>query len=263
MLQLRVLNKQGKTGYFSNGKLHIIDNWVNSHSGHVEGVDYNHPRQLRHHDDIDYIERLVYSRRENVDDCEDNQFFLPSSPCTTQPLLPVSPTPAPSLTTNRLKSFSLLPFYWHVRKDYYLALYTWRAAKPRHKHNLIMRFDDDVVLTSDTPQGLQASQDISYNTSKQLSLVINLEKSNTLLYSEMGYYLAKREQWHLGRQEVKIVNTWYTWPHHVAAMKLRGVHTSTRIVSSTTTSARLSSFHNDGMKSQARTPYMCIQSVSP
>ncbi|PVD25261.1 hypothetical protein C0Q70_15759 [Pomacea canaliculata] len=99
-LQLRHLKQEGKSGYFRNGKLHIIDNArVNSHSSRADSVKDSLPRQLHRHDDNNYNERQVYDRRKNADDCEDSQSFFPSSSCISQPSLSVSPPPVPSPTT--------------------------------------------------------------------------------------------------------------------------------------------------------------------
>lgn len=59
---------------------------------------------------------------------------------------------------------------------------------------LILLFADDVDLISDSIIGLQTQLNILYNTSKRLDLVVNLEKSNVVVFRNGGH-IARSEKW--------------------------------------------------------------------
>ena len=58
---------------------------------------------------------------------------------------------------------------------------------------LILLFADDVVLFSDGVIGLQTPLNILYCTAKRLYMILNLDKSNMVVFRNGGH-LALREQ---------------------------------------------------------------------
>ena len=85
---------------------------------------------------------------------------------------------------------------------------------------LILLFADDVVLVSDSVIGLQSQLNILHDTASKLDLMVNLEKSNIVVFRNGGH-LAAREKWSYGHTEVKVVNMY----------KYLGVYMSTRLSS--------------------------------
>ena len=83
---------------------------------------------------------------------------------------------------------------------------------------LILLFADDVILASDTVQGLQNQLNVLYNTAHNLGLVINLEKSNIVVFRNGGH-LSLNEKWYYGTDRFKIVNSY----------KYLGIYFSTRL----------------------------------
>jgi hypothetical protein len=83
---------------------------------------------------------------------------------------------------------------------------------------LILLFADDVALLSDSVIGLQTQLNILYDTAKRLGLVVNLEKSNIVVYRNGGH-LAANESWHYGDNVLVVVN----------AYKYLGIFLSTRL----------------------------------
>jgi hypothetical protein len=82
----------------------------------------------------------------------------------------------------------------------------------------ILMFADDVVLVSDSVLGLQNQLDVLYQTAQRLGLIVNLDKSNIIVFRNGGY-LALREQWRYGCGYMKVVNVY----------KYLGVLLSTRL----------------------------------
>jgi hypothetical protein len=74
-------------------------------------------------------------------------------------------------------------------------------------HILILLFADDVALLSDSVIGLQTQLNILYDTAKRLGLVVNLEKSNIVVYRNGGH-LAANESWHYGDNVLVVVNAY-------------------------------------------------------
>ncbi len=70
---------------------------------------------------------------------------------------------------------------------------------------LIMLFADDVVLLSYTVIGLQQQLNILKDTAKKLGLVVNLQKSNVVVFRNGGH-IAAREKWFYDRMKLEIVN---------------------------------------------------------
>jgi hypothetical protein len=70
-----------------------------------------------------------------------------------------------------------------------------------------MLFADDVALISDSVIGLQTQLNILYNTAKRLDLVVNLDKSNFVVFRNGGY-LAESEIWYYGLDTLKVVNAY-------------------------------------------------------
>ena len=70
---------------------------------------------------------------------------------------------------------------------------------------LIMLFADDVVLLSYTVIGLQQQLNILRDTAKKLGLVVNLQKSNVVVFRNGGH-IAAREKWFYDGMKLEIVN---------------------------------------------------------
>ena len=70
---------------------------------------------------------------------------------------------------------------------------------------LIMLFADDVVLLSYTVIGLQQQLNILRDTAKRLCLVVNLHKSNVVVFRNGGH-IAVREKWFYDGMKLEIVN---------------------------------------------------------
>ena len=83
---------------------------------------------------------------------------------------------------------------------------------------LIILFADDVALLSDSVIGLQTQLNILYNTAKRLDLIVNMEKSNIIVFRNGGH-LAANEKWLYGNECLKVVNVY----------KYLGIYFSTRI----------------------------------
>jgi hypothetical protein len=109
---------------------------------------------------------------------------------------------------------------------------------------LIMLFADDVALISDSVIGLQTQLNILYNTAKRLDLVVNLDKSNIVVFRNGGY-LAESEIWYYGLDTLKVVN----------AYKYLGIFLSTRI-SFTATLEDLASRARKGVVAIIRTLWL-------
>lgn len=69
----------------------------------------------------------------------------------------------------------------------------------------ILLFADDVVLFSDSVIGLQTQLNTLSASAKRLGLVVNLDKSNIVVFRNGGF-LNAREKWLFDGQELKIVN---------------------------------------------------------
>ena len=70
---------------------------------------------------------------------------------------------------------------------------------------LILLFADDVALLSDSIIGLQTQLNILFDVSKRLDLIVNLEKSNVIVFRNGGY-LAESEKWTYGNDNLSVVN---------------------------------------------------------
>ncbi len=88
---------------------------------------------------------------------------------------------------------------------------------------LILLFADDVVLFSDSVIGLQTQLNILYCTAKRLDMIVNLDKSNIVVFRNGGH-LALREKWFFGDQILEIVNKY----------KYLGIYLTTRLTFSPT-----------------------------
>ena len=66
-------------------------------------------------------------------------------------------------------------------------------------------FADDVILVSDTIQGLQNKLDILEAQSKRLGLTVNLDKTKIMVFRKGGR-LSKFEKWFYGGHPIEIVN---------------------------------------------------------
>ena len=83
---------------------------------------------------------------------------------------------------------------------------------------LILLFADDVVLVSDTVVGLQCQLNILYNVASKLDLIVNLDKSNVIVFRNGGH-LAAKEKWTYGESQLEVVNMY----------KYLGIYLSTRL----------------------------------
>ena len=70
---------------------------------------------------------------------------------------------------------------------------------------LILMFADDMILLSDTVTGLQNQLKILHSSASKLGLIVNLDKSNIVVFRNGGY-ISEREQWFYGTTKMKIVN---------------------------------------------------------
>ena len=70
---------------------------------------------------------------------------------------------------------------------------------------LIMLFADDVILLSFTITGLQHQLNIFNDAANNLSLVVNLSKSNVVIFRNGGH-LALREKWFYNGTRLAVVN---------------------------------------------------------
>ena len=70
---------------------------------------------------------------------------------------------------------------------------------------LIVLFADDVVLLSYTVVGLQQQLNILRDTAKKLGLVVNLQKSNVVVFRNDGH-IAAREKWFYDGMKLEIVS---------------------------------------------------------
>ena len=68
-----------------------------------------------------------------------------------------------------------------------------------------MLFADDTVLLSNTIVGLQQQLCVLRDTAKRLLLVDNFEKSQVVIFRNVGYIPA-RENWFYDGMKLKIVN---------------------------------------------------------
>ena len=88
---------------------------------------------------------------------------------------------------------------------------------------LILLFADDVVLLSGSVFGLQTQLNILFNTAKRLDLIVNLDKSNIVVFRNGGH-LALNEKWYFGNEKLEVVNMY----------KYLGVYFTTRLTFSPT-----------------------------
>ena len=72
---------------------------------------------------------------------------------------------------------------------------------------LILLFADDIALISCTASGLQTQLDILFELCKELSLIINTEKSKIIVFRHGGY-LGKHEKWLMNGNPIEVVNSY-------------------------------------------------------
>ena len=72
---------------------------------------------------------------------------------------------------------------------------------------LILLFADDIALISDSVGGLQTQLNILYDISIRLDLVVNLDKSNIVIFRNGGH-LANIEKWTYGEKSLCVVNAY-------------------------------------------------------
>ena len=89
---------------------------------------------------------------------------------------------------------------------------------PEFVQILILLFADDVALMSDSIVGLQTQLNILYKIANVLDLVVNLDKSNIVVFRNGGH-LSQNEKWHYGEQPIQTVNMY----------KYLGVYLTTRL----------------------------------
>ena len=89
---------------------------------------------------------------------------------------------------------------------------------------LVLLFADDVVLLSDSVFGLQTQLNILFNTAKRLDLIVNLDKSNIVVFRNGGH-LALNEKWYFGNEKLEVVNM-YKYKAHVLTYSKRPCRSS-------------------------------------
>jgi len=70
---------------------------------------------------------------------------------------------------------------------------------------LILLFADDVALLSDSIIGLQTQLNILYDIAKRLDLIVNLDKSNIVVFRNGGF-LSQNERWLFGDARLEVVS---------------------------------------------------------
>ena len=83
---------------------------------------------------------------------------------------------------------------------------------------LVLLFTDDVVLLSDRCQ-----LNVLFNTAKRLDLIVNLDKSNIVVFRNGGHF-ALNEKWCFSNEELEVVNMY----------KYLGIYFTTRLTFSRT-----------------------------
>ena len=68
-----------------------------------------------------------------------------------------------------------------------------------------MFWADDIILVSDTPQGLQQKLNILEEQSTRLGVKVNLDKTKIIVFRKGGF-LSKFEKWFYGGHPVEVVN---------------------------------------------------------
>ena len=71
---------------------------------------------------------------------------------------------------------------------------------------LILLFADDVVLFSDSVISLQTQLNILYCTAKRLDMIVNLDKSNIVVFGNVGHLALREKKCFFGDQVLEIVN---------------------------------------------------------
>ena len=72
---------------------------------------------------------------------------------------------------------------------------------------MILLFADDVALISDSIIGLQTQLNILFKTAKRLDLIVNLEKSNIVVFRNGGF-LSQNERWFFGSSRLTAVSSY-------------------------------------------------------
>ena len=70
---------------------------------------------------------------------------------------------------------------------------------------LILLFADDVALLSDSVIGLQTQLNVLYNVAHRLDLIVNLDRSNVVVFRNGGF-LSRNEHWTFGPSQLQSVN---------------------------------------------------------
>ena len=68
-------------------------------------------------------------------------------------------------------------------------------------------FADDVILVSDTVQGLQQKINVSEKQSKRLGIQVNLDKTKIMVFRKGGF-LSRHEKWLYGGHPLEVVNSY-------------------------------------------------------
>ena len=118
------------------------------------------------------------------------------------------------------------------RKTFYIygadSINLWGEIVQRGRHGIqlipdltslfLLLLADDVILMSDSVCGLQNQLNILYETANRLGLVVNLDKSNIVVFRNGGY-IAWNEKWFYGQSLISVAN----------AYKYIGICLSTRL----------------------------------
>ena len=68
-------------------------------------------------------------------------------------------------------------------------------------------FADDVILVSDTIQGLQQKLNVLETQSKRLGIQVNLDKTKIMVFRKGGF-LSRHEKWYYGGTLLEVVNSY-------------------------------------------------------
>lgn len=83
------------------------------------------------------------------------------------------------------------------------------SMSPHQFELFLLLFADDLALMSTTPVGLQNQLNVLFNAAQSMCLNVNLSKTKVVVFRKGGF-LAARERWFYGRDQLEVVNS-YTY----------------------------------------------------